>query len=128
MSAGVLVLPFRVDLKILQGGPSVSNASATKPSKLYVAHFRFTRLGKTVSHAAPLSTRAQRIERQTAEIRKRLAFLTMIERVLATTVPAAAKKANPRIGNEAGSRNRLKSRNDPIRRVPRIPGNASAIT
>jgi hypothetical protein len=49
------------------------------------------------------------IERQAAEIRKRLAFLTMIERLLATTV-GRRQEANPRIGNEAGSRNRLISR------------------
>jgi hypothetical protein len=37
------------------------------------------------------------VERQAAEIRKRLAFL-MIERVLATTAPAAAKKRTLELG------------------------------
>ena len=48
------------------------------------------------------------IERQAAEIRKRLAFLKMIEQVLATNVPAAAKKRTLELGYEAGSRNCLK--------------------
>jgi hypothetical protein len=38
------------------------------------------------------------IERQAAEIRKRLAFLKMIEQVLATNVPAAAKKRTLELG------------------------------
>jgi hypothetical protein len=37
-------------------------------------------------------------ERQAAEIRKRLAFLKMIERVLATTAQAAAKKRTLELG------------------------------
>jgi len=37
-------------------------------------------------------------ERQAAEIRKRLAFLKMIERVLATTAPAAAMKRTLELG------------------------------
>ena len=40
----------------------------------------------------------ERIERQAAEIRKRLAFLKMIERVVATTAPAAAKKRTLELG------------------------------
>jgi hypothetical protein len=41
---------------------------------------------------------AESIERQAAEIRKRLAFLKMIEQVLATTAPAAAKKRTLELG------------------------------
>jgi hypothetical protein len=37
-------------------------------------------------------------ERQAAEIRKRLAFLQMIERVLATTAQAAAKTRTLELG------------------------------
>jgi hypothetical protein len=37
-------------------------------------------------------------ERQAAEIRKRLAFLNMIKRVLTTTAPAAAMKRTLELG------------------------------
>src|SRR5437868_1622855 len=74
------------------------------------------------------------IERQAAEIRKRLAFLKMIERVLVTTTPAAPQEANPRIGNEAGFRNCLRNlamihmARCRVSPVTRISGSVSAVS